>query len=63
MLKNTQVLKDKLQKLRKEGKPFSPGGLGVGQEFVSVIKTDGQKPLTKHLLKEASGPNAQLGSK
>ncbi len=47
MLTKTQVLKDKLQNLGKSGESFSQTRMGVGQEFVSVVKIVGQEDVSE----------------
>ena len=47
MLTNTQALKDKLQTLGKGGESFSQVRMGVGQEFVSVVKIVGQEKVSE----------------
>jgi hypothetical protein len=42
-LPKTQALKDRLQNLSKKGESFSRHRMGVGQEFVSVVKRVGQE--------------------
>ena len=36
-LPQTQALKDRLRDLSKKGESFSRPGMGVGQEFVSIV--------------------------
>jgi len=44
-LPNTQALKDRLRELGREGRSFSGPKMGVGQEFVSVVKNVTQENL------------------
>lgn len=51
MLTKTQALKDALQNTNKAGESFSQVRMGVGQEFVSIIKIDRQEDMNKTSIK------------
>ena len=42
-LPKTQALKDRLRNLGRKGESFSRPGMGVGPEFVSIVKIVGQE--------------------
>jgi hypothetical protein len=47
MSETTQKLKETLEHFRKNGNSFSKVKLGVGQEFVSIIKTKDESPVKR----------------